>query len=87
MSLDSGKGMRGLARNKFFRPGMASALEKKCRSCEPCKVDSISHHDKAHQVIPESMQMLAPGEQISVDLATFNNCTFMVVKDRVSGLI
>ena len=42
------------------------------KSCEACK-DSISHHDRAHEVIPESMHMLAAGEQISVDFATFNN--------------
>ena len=33
------------------------------------------------------MQMLAVGEQISVDFAVYNNRSFMVVKDRVSGLI
>ena len=33
------------------------------------------------------MQMLAPGEQISVNFATFNKRNFMVVKDRVSGMI
>ena len=57
---------------------MTSALEKKYKSC---------HHDRAHQVIPEIMQMLAPGEQISVNFATFNKRNFMVVKDRVSGMI
>ena len=66
---------------------MASALDKKYKSCEACKIDSISHHDKPHQVIPENMQMLAVGEQISVDFATYNNRSFMVLKDRVSGLI
>ena len=81
------QGMRGLARGKFFWSGMTAALKKKYKSCEACKVDNISHHDKAHQVIPEGLQMLAPGEQISVDFATFNNSNFMVVKDRVSGLI
>ena len=81
------QGMRGLAKGKFFWPGMASALDKKYKSCEACKMDSISHHDKPHQVIPENMQMLAAGEQISVDFAVYNNKSFMVVKDRVSGLI
>ena len=33
------------------------------------------------------MQMLAVGEQISVDFAVYNNRSFMVLKDRVSGLI
>ena len=33
------------------------------------------------------MQMLAPGVKISVDFATFNNSNFMVVKDRVSGMV
>ena len=66
---------------------MASALERKYKSCEACKIDSISHHDKPHQVIPEKLQMLVAGEQISVDFAVFNNKDFMVVKDSVSGLI
>ena len=81
------QGMKNLAKGKFFWPGMAAALDKKHKSCEACKIDSISHHDKPHQVIPENMQMLAVGEQISVDFATYNNRNFMVLKDRVSGLI
>ena len=79
--------MKDLAKGKFFWPGMASALDKKYKACEACKENSISHHDKPHQVIPENLQMLAAGEQISVDFAVFNNKDFMVVKDRVSGLI
>ena len=42
----------------------------------------MSHHNKPHQVIPENLQMLAPGEQISIDFATFNNKTMLVVKDQ-----
>ena len=62
-------------------------MDKKYKSCEACKLDSISHHDKPHHIIPENLQMLAVGEQISVDFAVYNNKSSMVVKDRVSCLI
>ena len=67
------QGMRGLAKNKFFWPGMTSVLEKKSRGCEQCKIDSISHHEKAHQVVPENLLFLAPGKQISIDFGIYNN--------------
>ena len=79
--------MRSLAKKKFFWPGMSSSLEEKYLGCEPCKVDSISHHKKAHQAIPENLQLLAPGEQISIDFAVFNNKPMLVVKNHVSGLL
>ena len=66
---------------------MTSGLEKKYLGCEACKSDSISHHDKTHQVIPEGLHILAPGEQISVDFAVFNNQNILMVKATVSGLI
>ena len=66
---------------------MFSSLEKKYLGCKACKTDSISHHDKAHQVIPEGLNLLAPGEQISIDFCVFNNQNILMVKDRVSGLI
>ena len=47
------QGMRNLARNKFFWPGMESALEKKYISCQNCKTNSVSNHDKTIQVVPE----------------------------------
>ena len=79
------QGMRNMARNKFFWSGMSSSLEKKYLGCKACKTDSISHHDKA--VIPEGLNLLAPGEQISIDFCVFNNQNILMVKDRVSGLI
>ena len=51
--------LRNLARDRFFWPGMTSGLEKKYLGCEACKTDSISHHDKAHQVIPCGLPLLA----------------------------
>ena len=42
-------GMRYLARNKFFWSGTTSALEKKYLSCQECKTNSMSHHDKPVQ--------------------------------------
>ena len=81
------QGMRNLARNKFFWPGMASTLEKKYIGCQECKANSISHHDKPVQVIPEGLKMLAPGEQVSVDFCSFRKQDILMIKDRVSGLI
>ena len=66
---------------------MASSLEKKYLGCEECKINSISHHDKAHQVVPEGLNLLAPGEQIAVDFCSFNKQDILMVKDRVSGLV
>ena len=57
------QGMRSLARNKFFWPGMSSALERKYVNCQDCKVNSISNHDKAVQVIPEGLTMLPLGNK------------------------
>ena len=61
---------------------MTSALERKYVNCQECKVNSISNHDKAVQVIPEELTMLAPGEQISVDFATYQKQDMLLVKDR-----
>ena len=66
---------------------MASALEKKYVLCQECKANSISHHDKPVQVIPEGLNMLAPGEQISVDFCSYKKQDILMIKDRVSGLI
>ena len=66
---------------------MISALEKKYRRCEQCKIDSISHHEKSHQLVPENLLFLAPGEQISINFGLYNNKSMLVIKDRVSGLI
>ena len=57
------QGIRNLARNKFFWPGMASTLEKKYLGCQECKTNSVSHHDKPVQVVPEGLNMLAPGNR------------------------
>ena len=81
------QGMRNLTRNKFFWPGRSSALEKKYLGCKDCKSNSISHHDKAHQVNPEGINLLAPKEHISVDFCLYNNQNILMVKDRVSGPI
>ena len=81
------QGMRNLARNKFFWPGMSSSLEKKYPGCKAGKTNSIYHHDKAHQVIPEGLNLLAPGVQISIDFCLYNNQNILMVKDRVAGLI
>ena len=66
---------------------MTSALEKKYRGCEQCKIDSISHHEKSHQVVPENLLFLAPGEQIRIGFRLYNNKSMLVIKDRMSGLI
>ena len=81
------QGMRNLARNKFFWPGMSSALEKKYYSCQDCKINSVSNHDKTIQVVPEGLNMLAPSEQVSMDFCTYLKQDIMMLKDRVSGLI
>ena len=55
------QGMRHLAKNKFFWQGMASAREKKYLSCQESKTNSVSHHDKPVQEVPEGLNLLAPG--------------------------
>ena len=81
------QGMRLLAKDKFFWPGLTASLERKYINCRECKENSISNHDKKVQVIPENLTMLAPGEQISIDFATYNSQNMLMVKDRVSGMI
>ena len=81
------QGMKSLASKKFFWPGMYSALEKKYVNCQQCRENAISVHDKPHQIIPEDLDMLAPGEQISVDFCIYNGKNIFMVKDRVSGYI
>ena len=66
---------------------MASSLEKKYLGCEECKTNSISHHDKTVQVVPEGLNLLAPGEQISVDFYSYQKQIILMIKDRVSGMI
>ena len=41
-TLLSGEGMRNLAKNKFFLPGMVKALRNKYMECSACKMDSES---------------------------------------------
>ena len=50
-------------------------------------LDSQSQSNKPHQVIPDNIHLLAPGEQILVDFADFNNKNMLVEKDHVSGLV
>ena len=66
---------------------MSSSFEKKYLGCKACKTDSISHHDKAYQVIPDGLNLIGPGEHISIDFCVFNNQNILMVIDRVSGLI
>ena len=81
------QGMKSLASKKFFWPGMYASLEKKYVNCQQCRENAISVHDKPYQVIPEGLDMLAPGEQISVDFCIFNGKNILMIKDRVSGFI
>ena len=78
--------IRRLARGKFFWPRMAKQLSEIYDACEPCKEFSISKPTKPVSVIPEKLQFLAPGEQISVDFCMFARKNIMVIKDRTSGL-
>lgn len=82
----SGSEMKRLARGKFFWPRMAQQLSEIYDSCGPCKEFSNSKPTKPVSVIPENLQFLAPGEQISVDFCTFARKNIMVIKDRTSGL-
>ena len=66
---------------------MSSALEKKYYSCQDCKINSVSNHDKTIQVVPEGLNMLAPSEQVSVDFCSYLKQDIMMLKDRVSGII
>ena len=79
--------MKLLAKNKFFWPGLYSALEKKYVGCQECKENFISNNDRPVQVIPEGLNLLAPGKQISVDYCMFKKQDILMIKDRVSGLI
>ena len=78
--------MKRLARGKFFWPRMAQQLTEKYESCSPCKEFSNTKATKPVSVIPENMQFLAPGEQLSVDYCVYGGRNILVIKDRASGL-
>jgi hypothetical protein len=65
---------------------MAQQLAEKYDTCGPCKEFSNSKPVKPASVIPESMQFLAPGEQISVDFCVFARTNILLIKDRASGM-
>ena len=56
-----------LTKNKFLWPGIVKALRNKYLGCSAFKVDLQSQSSKPHLVVPENLQFLVPGEQISVD--------------------
>ena len=77
--------MINLARGKFFWPSMAKQLAAAYDGCESCKVNSMTKPTKEYNVIPQSLSMIAPGEQILLDFCQFARKQIMVIKDRVSG--
>ena len=72
--------MRDLAKGKCFWPGMLKHLTKKYNGCLACILDSKTVI-KAHIVVPENLEFLAPGKQISADFAHYNNHNIVVIKD------
>ena len=46
-------------------------------------MDSQGQSNKPHLVVPEILQFLAPGEQISV----YNSHNMLVIKGKVSGFV
>ena len=79
--------MRDLTKGKFFRPGMVKALKEKYFGCAACKVDLQSQSNTSLLVVPENLQLPAPGEQIFVDFALYNNHNLVVIKVSVSGFL
>ena len=78
--------MKRLCRAKFWWPSHNKDLSELYRSCVKCKEDSNA---KVHrpEVIPEDLTLLAPGEQVSMDFASYGNRKYLIIKDRTSGFL
>ena len=73
--------MKCLARNKFFWPKFGKDIEQKYNECKECKENAISKTHKT-EMIPPDLTLLAPGEEIQIDYASFGNRKMIVIKDR-----
>ena len=78
--------MKRLARNKFFWPKFGKDIEQKYNECKECKENAISKTHKT-EMIPPDLTLLAPGEEIQIDYASFGNRKMIVIKDRASGFL
>ena len=78
--------MKRLARHKFFWPKFGKDIEMRYKNCKECKENAISKPHKS-EMIPPDLTLLAPGEEIQVDYASFGNKKMIVMKDRASGFL
>ena len=80
------EGMKRLCRGKFWWPKHSQDLAELYRGCTKCKEDSNA---KVHrpEVIPEDLTLLAPGEQVSMDFASYGSRKYLIIKDRTSGYL
>ena len=79
--------MKRIARGKFFWPGMAKAIETVYKTCEDCKEEGNNKIHKKASVIPADLTMLAPGESLSMDYATYEGRRYLIIKDFSTGFI
>ena len=66
---------------------MSSQIEQTYKSCEECVREGISKIHKKAFVIPTDLTMLAPGEELSCDYATFANRKYLIIKDKATGFL
>ena len=78
------EGMKRLCRKKFWWPKYGKDLEACYKSCVDCKTELNSKVHKP-EVIPEDLTMLTPGEEITMDFASYGSRKFLVIKDCASG--
>ena len=79
--------MKRLARGKFFWPGMSKDIREIYKTCKDCKTESIAKIHKKVSVIPQDLQMIAPGEKLTMDYATYERKQYLIIKDVHSGFI
>ena len=66
---------------------MGKAIETVYKTCEDCKEESNNKVHKKASVIPADLTMLAPGESLSMDYATYEGRKYLIIKDVSSGFI
>ena len=79
--------MLRLARGKFFWPGMSKDIKEVYKMYKDCKTESIAKIHKKASVIPQDLMMIAPGEHLSMDYATYVGKKYLIIKDVHSGFI
>ena len=79
--------MLAQTKGHFFWPGIKDNLKNKYKSCNECLEHAPSKHDPSYDVTPNSLNILAPNEEVSCDYMDVLGQDVLVIKDRASGHI